>query len=138
MVKSLDLGITGTAEGHYAEGAILFWMLFVKRLRVVIAYKGLKCHSMRGGTGSGMKTLLISKISEEYPDRMMLTFSMFTPPKVSDTVMEPYNATLSVHQLVENADESMVCDTEAFYDICLRTLKRTTTSCWFGYDQLET
>ncbi|RZC79555.1 hypothetical protein C5167_003774, partial [Papaver somniferum] len=53
-------------------GAILFWMLFVKRLRVVIAYKGFKCHFLRGGTGSGMKTLLISKISEEYPDRMML------------------------------------------------------------------
>jgi tubulin beta len=25
-------------------------------------------------------------------------------PKVSDTVVEPYNATLSVHQLVENSD----------------------------------
>ena len=29
-------------------------------------------------------------------------------PKVSDTVVEPYNATLSVHQLVENADVCMV------------------------------
>ncbi|XP_026415739.1 tubulin beta-3 chain-like [Papaver somniferum] len=75
--KILDLGITGTAEGHYTEGAILFWMLFVKRLRVVIAYKGLKFHFLRGGTGSGMKTLLISKISEEYPDRMMLHITMF-------------------------------------------------------------
>ncbi len=28
--------------------------------------------------------------------------------QVSDTVVEPYNATLSVHQLVENADECMV------------------------------
>jgi tubulin beta len=48
-----------------------------------------------------MGTLLISKIREEYPDRMMLTFSVFPSPKVSDTVVEPYNATLSVHQLVE-------------------------------------
>ncbi|KAJ8449762.1 hypothetical protein Cgig2_001418 [Carnegiea gigantea] len=66
------------------------------------------CHSLGGGTGSGMGTLLISKIREEYPDRMMLTFSVFPSPKVSDTVVEPYNATLSVHQLVENADECMV------------------------------
>ena len=29
-------------------------------------------------------------------------------PQVSDTVVEPYNATLSVHQLVENADECVV------------------------------
>ena len=55
-----------------------------------------------------MGTLLISKIREEYPDRMMLTFSVVPSPKVSDTVVEPYNATLSVHQLVENADECVV------------------------------
>ncbi|KAH0901749.1 hypothetical protein HID58_001111, partial [Brassica napus] len=81
------------------------------------------CHSLGGGTGSGMGTLLISKIREEYPDRMMMTFSVFPSPKVSDTVVEPYNATLSVHQLVENADECMVLDNEALYDICFRTLK---------------
>lgn len=33
--------------------------------------------------------------------------------QVSDTVVEPYNATLSVHQLVENADECMVRDEES-------------------------
>jgi tubulin beta len=82
-------------------------------------------HSLGGGTGSGMGTLLISKIREEYPDRMMLTFSVVPSPKVSDTVVEPYNATLSVHQLVENADECMVLDNEALYDICFRTLKLT-------------
>ncbi|KAH0886430.1 hypothetical protein HID58_062526 [Brassica napus] len=87
------------------------------------------CHSLGGGTGSGMGTLLISKIREEYPDRMMLTFSVFPSPKVSDTVVEPYNATLSVHQLVENADECMVLDNEALYDICFRTLKLSTPSC---------
>ncbi len=59
-------------------------------------------------------------------DRMMMTFSVVPSPKVSDTVVEPYNATLSVHQLVENADECMVLDNEALYDICFRTLKLTT------------
>jgi tubulin beta len=46
--------------------------------------------------------------------------------QVSDTVVEPYNATLSVHQLVENTDESFCIDNEALYDICFRTLKLTT------------
>lgn len=50
------------------------------------------------------------------------------PLQVSDTVVEPYNATLSVHQLVENADECMILDNEALYDICFRTLKLTTPS----------
>jgi len=85
-------------------------------------------HSLGGGTGSGMGTLLISKIHEEFPDRIMSTYSVFPSPKVSDTVVEPYNATLSVHQLVENADEVMVIDNEALYDICFRTLKLTTPS----------
>ncbi|KAK4695282.1 tubulin beta, partial [Phenoliferia sp. Uapishka_3] len=82
-------------------------------------------HSLGGGTGSGMGTLLISKIREEFPDRMMATFSVVPSPKVSDTVVEPYNATLSVHQLVENSDETFCIDNEALYDICFRTLKLT-------------
>lgn len=97
-----------------------------------------------------MGTLLISKIREEYPDRIMTTFSVVPSPKViltyimyyiimgfsfllvscfsqvSDTVVEPYNATLSVHQLVENTDETFCIDNEALYDICFRTLKLTT------------
>jgi tubulin beta len=97
-----------------------------------------------GGTGAGMGTLLISKIREEYPDRMMCTYSVVPSPKVSDTVVEvglflfgvvdadssflkkPYNATLSVHQLVENSDETFCIDNEALYDICFRTLKLST------------
>jgi hypothetical protein len=59
-----------------------------------------------------MGTLLISKIREESPDRMMATFSVVPSPKVSDTVVEPYNATLSVHQLVENSDETFCIDNE--------------------------
>merc|ERR1711865_689886 len=84
------------------------------------------CHSLGGGTGAGMGTLLISKVREEYPDRIMETFSIIPSPKVSDTVVEPYNAVLSFHQLVENADECMLLDNEALYDICFRTLKLTT------------
>ncbi|OXB72211.1 UNVERIFIED_CONTAM: hypothetical protein H355_014952 [Colinus virginianus] len=118
------------AKGHYTEGAELIdSVLDVVRKEA----EGCDClqgfqitHSLGGGTGSGMGTLLISKVREEYPDRIMETFSVFPSPKVSDTVVEPYNATLSVHQLVENADEVQVIDNEALYDICFRTLKLTT------------
>ena len=50
----------------------------------------------------------------------METFSVIPSPKVSDTVVEPYNAVLSFHQLVENSDESFLLDNEALYDICFR------------------
>ena len=64
-----------------------------------------------------MGTLLISKIREEYPGRIMNIFSVAPSPKVSDTAVQPYNATLSVHQLVENTDETFCIENEALYDI---------------------
>merc|ERR1712023_81980 len=118
------------AKGHYTEGAELIdSVLDVVRKEA----EGCDClqgfqlvHSLGGGTGAGMGTLLISKVREEYPDRIMETFSVIPSPKVSDTVVEPYNAVLSFHQLVENADECFLLDNEALYDICFRTLKLTT------------
>lgn len=38
-------------------------------------------------------------------------------------IVEPYNAVLSVHQLLENTDETFCIDNEALYDICFRSLK---------------
>jgi tubulin beta len=118
------------AKGQYTEGAELIDSVLDvvrKEAEGCDALQGFQMtHSLGGGTGSGMGTLLISKIREEYPDRIMSTYSVVPSPKVSDTVVEPYNATLSVHQLVENADACFCLDNEAVYDICFKTLKLTT------------
>jgi tubulin beta len=112
------------AKGHYTEGAELIDSVLDvvrKEAESTDCLQGFQItHSLGGGTGSGMGTLLISKIREEYPDRIMMTFSVCPSPKVSDTVVEPYNATLSVHQLVENADEVMVLDNEVRAAAALR------------------
>ncbi|XP_053271029.1 tubulin beta chain-like isoform X6 [Pleuronectes platessa] len=109
------------AKGHYTEGAELADSVLDvvrKEAECCDCLQGFQLtHSLGGGTGSGMGTLLISKIREQYPDRIMNTFSVVPSPKVSDTVVEPYNATLSVHQLVENTDETFCIDNEALYDI---------------------
>lgn len=114
------------AKGHYTEGAEL-----VDKVLEVIrreaensdCLQGFQLtHSLGGGTGSGLGTLLLTKICEEYPDRIMSTFSVL-PSKTSDTVVEPYNATLSLHQLIENADTVCCLDNEALYGICKRTQK---------------
>ena len=74
------------AKGHYTEGAEL-----VDSVLDVVRKEAESCdclqgfqitHSLGGGTGAGMGTLLISKIREEYPDRMMCTFSVVPSPKV--------------------------------------------------------
>lgn len=46
--------------------------------------------SLGGGTGSGLGSLVMSKIREEVPDRMLSTFSILPSPKNADTVVEPY------------------------------------------------
>lgn len=77
------------AKGHYTEGAEL-----VDSVLDVVRKEAENCdmlqgfqitHSLGGGTGAGMGTLLISKIREEYPDRMMATFSVLPSPKASST-----------------------------------------------------
>ncbi|KAF1796686.1 beta-tubulin, partial [Mucor lusitanicus] len=125
------------AKGYYTEGAEL-----VENIMDVVRKEaeGTDClqgfqlaHSLGGGTGSGLGSLLLSKIREEYPDRILSTYSVLPSPKVSDTVVEPYNAVLSVHQLVENCDATFCIDNEALYDICFRTLKLTNP----GYGDLN-
>jgi hypothetical protein len=68
------------AKGHYTEGAEL-----VDSVLDVVRKEAESCdclqgfqltHSLGGGTGSGMGTLLISKIREEYPDRKSNSFSI--------------------------------------------------------------
>ena len=117
------------AKGHYTEGAEL-----IDNVMDVIRKESEGCdciqgfqltQSLGGGTGSGMGTLLLSKIREEFPDRMLSTFSVVPSPKVSEVVVEPYNATLSVHQLLENSDMTFCIDNEALYDIAFRNLKMT-------------
>lgn len=74
------------AKGHYTEGAELVdQVLDVVRREA----EGADClqgfqitHSLGGGTGSGMGTLLLSKVREEFPDRIMATYSVIPSPKV--------------------------------------------------------
>ncbi|CAO2577416.1 Tubulin beta-1 chain [Lemmus lemmus] len=62
------------AKGHYTEGAEL-----IENVLDVVRRESESCdclqgfqivHSLGGGTGSGMGTLLMNKIREEYPDRL--------------------------------------------------------------------
>ena len=116
------------AKGHYTEGAEL-----IDEVVDVIRKEAESCdcpqgfqitHSLGGGTGSGLGTLLLMKIRDNYPDRITATFSVYPSPKVSDVVVEPYNATLSIHQLLENSDETFVIDNEALYNISHNILKQ--------------
>jgi len=123
------------AKGHYTEGAELIdSVLDVVRKEVenCDAIQGFQiCQSLGGGTGSGMGTLLLLKLRDGYPDRLTTTYSVYPSPKVSDTVVEPYNAVLASHQLLENADQTYVIDNEALYTISNDLLKEASPTYSF-------
>ncbi|KAG6372263.1 beta-tubulin [Boletus reticuloceps] len=108
------------AKGYYTEGAELIDSILEIVRRQTEACEALQgfqiIHSLGGGTGAGLGSLLLSKLREEYPDRMLQTFSILPSPN-------PYNALLSIHQLVDNCDLTICIDNEALYDIAGRTLK---------------
>ena len=73
------------AKGQYTEGAEL-----VDSVLDVVRREAETCdcmqgfqllHSLGGGTGSGMGSLLLLKLRDDYPDRLMNTFSVFPSPK---------------------------------------------------------
>lgn len=118
------------AKGYYTEGAELAdTVMDVVRQQAENSdsLQGFQfTHSLGGGTGSGLGVLLLNKVREEYPDRMIATFSVFPSPKVSDTVIEPYNMVLAANQLIESSDITTCLDNEALFKICTSELKLST------------
>jgi len=115
------------ATGHYTEGAEV-----IDEVVDIIRREAESCdcpqafqifHSIGGGTGGGMGTLALLKIRDNYPDRINCSFTVFPSPKVSDVVVEPYNATLSIHQILQNTDLSFVIDNESLFRIAHNVLK---------------
>lgn len=78
-------------KGYYTEGAELVDTILDSARREaeqVDSLQGFQLnHSLGGGTGSGLGTLLMSKLREEFPDRMMATFSIIPSPKVGSITM---------------------------------------------------
>lgn len=114
------------AKGFYTEGAEIADVAMDVARRQAEACDCLQgfqlCHAAGGGTGAGLGTLILSKLREEFPDRVASTATV-VPSFKTDVYAEPYNFVLAIHQLTENADIVHVLDNEAFYDMCFRTLQ---------------
>ena len=63
-------------------------------------------HSVGGGTGSGLGSLLLERLSVDYGKKSKLGFTVLPAPQVSTAVVEPYNTILSTHSLLEHMDVS--------------------------------
>eukprot|EP01084_Bolivina_argentea_P252675 424172_1 len=81
------------------------------------------CHSIGGGTGSGLGSRILQNMKDNYPNSKTCTFTVFPSPKVSDVVVEPYNATLSIDKLLSHSDETFVIDNNALFNISHNVMK---------------
>ncbi|XP_037944231.1 probable tubulin beta chain CG32396, partial [Teleopsis dalmanni] len=80
-------------------------------------------HSIGGGTGSGFTSLLMNSMVEEYTDNLISNYVVIPSKNTSQTVVEPYNALLSIPSLVNNSHLTFCLDNEALFNICKRNLK---------------
>ncbi|CAK4820269.1 unnamed protein product [Aphanomyces euteiches] len=79
-------------------------------------------HAAGGGTGSGFGSLLLERLSIDYGRTSKLGFSIYPSPQISTAMLEPYNAVLVTHSLLEHTDVAFLLDNEAIYGICQRSL----------------
>ena len=82
------------------------------------------CHSIAGGTGSGMGSYFLENITDRYPKKLMQTYSVFPMlTETSDVVVQPYNSVLTLKRLANNADCVVVLDNTSLNRIAVDRLK---------------
>jgi tubulin alpha len=126
MISGKEDAASNYARGHYTVGKEIIDLVLDKIRRLADECGGLQgffvYHAVGGGTGSGLASLLLERLSNDYGKKPKLAFSVYPAPMVSTAVVEPYNAVLTTHALLEYTDVDFVFDNEAIYDLCKRNL----------------
>jgi len=114
------------ARGHYTVGKDIIDSVLDKVRKMsdnCSALQGfLVFHSTGGGTGSGLGSLLLERLAVDFSRKTKMTFTITPSPQVSTAVVEPYNAVLSTHSLLEYSDLTFNLDNEALYNVCRTSL----------------
>lgn len=118
------------SKGYFSDGAEMIEEILDQIRRQVELCDSLQAfqimHSIGGGTGSGLGTLLLEKLSEEYSDKLCFNFSVFpgsTNGGTSDVVTEPYNSILTLNALIESSQAVFGVENKALNRICMNNLK---------------
>jgi len=80
-------------------------------------------NSIGGGTGSGLSSLLLERLSVDYSKKIKFGINIYPHANLTSSVVEPYNSLLAVRKLIEHLDISMVLDNTATYEICQKQLE---------------
>ena len=81
------------------------------------------CHSIAGGTGSGMGSYMLEALNDRFPKKLIQTYSVFpNQDEMSDVVVQPYNSLLTLKRLALNSDCTIVLDNTALNRIATERL----------------
>ncbi|CAD8207225.1 unnamed protein product [Paramecium pentaurelia] len=123
-------GKEGTANnfgrGHYSYGKE-YVDICLERIRKLAdncsSIQGfMMFNSVGGGTGSGLGTLLLEKLSVDYCKKSRLCINIYPSQETSVFMVEPYNSIFATQSQLEYTDVCITMDNQAIYDICKNKL----------------
>ncbi|KAF9597911.1 hypothetical protein IFM89_022281 [Coptis chinensis] len=126
LISGKEDAANNFARGHYTVGKEIVDLYLDRVRKLADNCTGLQgflvFNAVGGGTGSGLGSLLLERLSVDYGKKSKFGFSIYPSPQVSTAVVEPYNSVLSTHSLLEHTDVAVLLDNEAIYDICRKSL----------------
>jgi len=115
------------ARGHYTVGKEILDQVNDRLRKLVDNSQNVQGfiinHAVGGGTGSGLGALILERIAVDYRKKSKIGFEIYPAPNLSTCVVEPYNAMLSTHWLLDHTEVSLILDNEALYAICQKQLE---------------
>jgi len=114
------------ARGHYTVGKEILDQVNDRLRKLVDNSQNVQGfiinHAVGGGTGSGLGALILERIAVDYRKKSKIGFEIYPAPKISTCIVEPYNAMLSTHWLLDHTEVSVLLDNEVIYAICQKQL----------------
>ena len=122
LISGKEDAANNFARGHYTIGKEIVDLALDRIRKLADNCTGLQgflvFNAVGGGTGSGLGSLLLERLSVDYGKKSKLEFAIYPAPQVSTAVVEPYNSVLTTHTTLEHSDCAFMVDNEAIYDIC--------------------
>jgi tubulin alpha len=139
LISGKEDAANNYARGHYTIGKDVLDNVGNRIRRLAENCEGIQgfimFHSFGGGTGSGFGSLLMERIASDFGKKTKLEFAVYPAPQISTAVVEPYNAVLTTHTMLEHVDCTFIVDNEAINDIC-RTRLNLERPTYFSLNRL--
>lgn len=129
IIRKIPGAANNWARGYNVEGERIIDQIMnvvdsaVEKTKALQGF--LLTHSIGGGSGSGLGSLILERLRQAYPKKKIFTFSVAPSPLISDSAVEPYNAVLTLQRIRDNADAAVILDNEALFRIAKSKLSRS-------------